>query len=133
MILFIERMSFVNSFSPMLLLWYIFPVIVFFASNYLYTTLHLRDRFNIRIPDITVPFLIIGMHEISKLTYGLSILPYILLTILCIGIAVVIFQAIRYREILYRRFFKMFWRLAFLVSFLMYFVVIIASIVSFFI
>ena len=115
------------SFSPILLLWYIFPIIVFLASDYIVTTFKLKQRFNLKTPDITIPFLIVGMHEISKSISTFSILPYFLLTILLLGISVVVFQAYRYREIMYGRFFKMFWRLTFLLSFLVYFILIIAG------
>ena len=118
------------SFSPILLLWYIFPIIVFLASDYIVTTFKLKQRFNLKTPDITVPFLIVGMHEISKSISSFSILPFFLLTILLLGISVVVFQAYRYREIMYGRFFKMFWRLTFLLSVLVYFILIIASIIN---
>ena len=118
------------SFSPILLLWYIFPIIVFLGSDYIVTTFKLKQRFNLKTPDITVPFLIVGMHEISKSISSFSILPYFLLTILLLGISVVVFQAYRYREIMYGRFFKMFWRLTFLLSVRVYFILIIASIIN---
>lgn len=118
------------SFSPILLLWYIFPIIVFLASDYIVTTFKLKQRFNLKTPDITVPFLIVGMHEISKSISTFSILPYFLLSILLLGISVVVFQAYRYREIMYGRFFKMFWRLTFLLSVLVYFILIVASIIN---
>ncbi|MDT2755545.1 DUF3397 domain-containing protein [Enterococcus pseudoavium] len=118
------------SFSPILLLWYIFPIIVFLGSDYLVTTFKLKQRFNLKTPDITVPFLVVGMHEISKSISSFSILPYFLLTILLLGIGVVVFQAYRYREIMYGRFFKMFWRLTFLLTILICFVLIIASIIN---
>ncbi|MGM0174335.1 hypothetical protein IGI53_001727 [Enterococcus sp. DIV0788_1] len=117
------------AFSPVILLWYIFPLIVFLASDYIVTTFKLKQRFNLRTPDITVPFLIVGMHEISKSISTFSILPYFLLTILLLGISVVVFQAYRYREIMYGRFFKMFWRLTFLLSVLMYLILILVSII----
>ena len=118
------------SFSPILLLWYIFPIIVFLASDYIVTTFKLKQRFNLKTPDITIPFLIVGMHEISKSISTFSILPYFLLTILLLGISVVVFQAYRYREIMYGRFFKMFWRLTFLLSFLVYFILNIVSVIN---
>ncbi|MFC4771101.1 DUF3397 domain-containing protein [Enterococcus hermanniensis] len=120
------------TFSPILILWYFFPIIVFLASDYIVNLFKLKQRFNIKTPDITVPFLIVGMHEISKSFSTFSILPYFLLTILLLGIGVVVFQAYRYREIMYGRFFKMFWRMTFLLSILMYFLLIIVSILSFF-
>ena len=94
------------------------------------TTFKLKQRFNLKTPDITIPFLIVGMHEISKSISTFSISPYFLLTILLLGISVVVFQAYRYREIMYGRFFKMFWRLTFLLSFLVYFILIIVSVIN---
>lgn len=104
-----------------------FPVIILLGSDYIVSALKLKQRFNIKVPDISVPFLFVGMHEISKHISTFSILPYFLLTILLLGIAVVLFQAYRYREIVYGRFFKMFWRMTFLLSVVMYFILIIAS------
>ncbi|OJG37375.1 hypothetical protein RV00_GL000332 [Enterococcus devriesei] len=40
-----------------------------------------------------------------------------------------VFQAYRYREIMYGRFFKMFWRLTFLLSVVMYLILILVSII----
>ncbi|GCF93974.1 lipoprotein [Enterococcus florum] len=116
-----------GSFSLVLLLWYIFPVIVFLASDYIVNTFKLKQKFNIKVPDISVPFLIVGMHEISKYISTFSILPYFLLTIFFLGIGIVAFQAYRFREIMYGRFFKMFWRSTFLMSILLYFILIIVS------
>lgn len=120
-------MGVLGTFSPILLLWYVFPVIILLGSDYIVSVLKLKQRFNIKVPDISVPFLFVGMHEISKHISTFSILPYFLLTILLLGIAVVLFQAYRYREIVYGRFFKMFWRMTFLLSVVMYFILIIAS------
>lgn len=121
-----------RAFSPIIILWYVFPIIVLFASNFLVTTFHLKQRFKIKVPDITVPFLFVGIHEISKYMNPTSYLPYVLLTILILGMIVVIYQARRHREIFYRRFIKVFWRMAFLISSLAYLLLIVASIVRLF-
>ena len=57
--------------------------------------------------------LFIGIHELSKDSYDESIMPYFVISILLLGVAVALFQAYYYGEILYRRYFKMFWRLTF--------------------
>ncbi len=116
-------------FSPLLLVWYIFPVIIMVGAQFLVETFHLKERFKIKAPDIAVPFLLIGVHEISKSFAPFSILPYVLLSICLLGIALVIFHAYRYREIVYGRFFKMFWRLTFLLTCLLYVVLIVMSLI----
>lgn len=116
-------------FSPILFIWYIFPVVIMLGAQFIVDTFHLRERWKIKAPDLAVPFLVIGIHEISKAFMPFSILPYVLLGICLLGIAVVIFQAYRYREIVYGRFFKMFWRLTFLIACLLYLVMIIVSVI----
>ena len=101
------------SFSAIMLFWYIFPVIVLFACNFLVSTFSLTERWKIKAPDLAIPFLFIGIHELSKDSYDESIMPYFVISILLLGVAVALFQAYYYGEILYRRYFKMFWRLTF--------------------
>ncbi|MFK4567135.1 DUF3397 domain-containing protein [Enterococcus sp. UD-01] len=108
------------SFSIIMLFWYVFPVVVLFACNYIISTFSLTERFKIKAPDISIPFLFIGLNELSKDSYGQSIVPYMIISVLLLGICVAIFQAYYYGEILYGRYFKMFWRIVFLLSLIMY-------------
>jgi len=108
--------------------WYLFPIIVLFACNYLVSTFSLTKRFKIKAPDIAIPFLFIGLHELSKDSYNQSIVPYVIISVLLLGIGVAFFQAYYYGEILYGRYFKMFWRLAFLLTLLLYILLILFNI-----
>lgn len=119
------------SFSVIMLFWYIFPVIVLFACNFLISTFSLTERFKIKAPDISVPFLFIGLNELSKNTYGQSIVPYMIISVLLLGICVALFQAYYYGEILYGRYFKMFWRLIFLLSIILYGLLILLNILHY--
>lgn len=119
------------SFSVIMLFWYIFPVIVLFACNFLISTFSLTERFKIKAPDISVPFLFIGLNELSKNTYGQSIVPYMIISVLLLGICVALFQAYYYGEILYGRYFKMFWRLIFLLSIILYGLIILLNILHY--
>ncbi|MBL1223803.1 DUF3397 domain-containing protein [Enterococcus sp. BWR-S5] len=108
------------SFSIVMLLWYVFPVAVLFAANFIVSRLALAERYKVKSPDIAIPFLLIGLHVLSKDTYGQTIIPYMFISILLLGICVALFQAYYYGELIYGRFFKMFWRLNFLLVLLVY-------------
>lgn len=120
------------SFSVIMLFWYVFPVIVLFACNFIISTFSLTERFKVKAPDISIPFLFIGLNELSKDSYGQSIVPYMVISVLLLGICVAVFQAYYYGEILYGRYFKMFWRLVFLLSLILYGVLILLNIVHYF-
>ncbi|MTD37626.1 DUF3397 family protein [Erwinia sp. CPCC 100877] len=115
------------SFSIIMLFWYVFPVIVLFACNYIISTFSLTERFKIKAPDMSIPFLFIGLNELSKDSYGQSIVPYMIISVLLLGICVAIFQAYYYGEILYGRYFKMFWRMVFLLSLILYVILILLN------
>lgn len=119
------------SFSAVMLFWYVFPVIVLFACNYLVSTFSLTERFKIKSTDISVPFLFIGLTELSKDSYHVSILPYLVISILLLGISVAVFQAYYYGEIIYGRYFKMFWRLIFLICMILYILLVVLNIFSY--
>ncbi len=82
-----------STFSPIYLFWYIFPVIVLFASKLCISVFSLNKRFRLKATDIAVPFLLFGIHQLSTLSFQFSIFPYFLITLLLLGIALAIFQA----------------------------------------
>lgn len=117
-----------ESFSPIVLFWLIFPVIALFASNFLTATVGFIKKMGLKTPDLAVLFLFVGLHELAQTVYGHSILPYFMIAVLILGIGVALFHAHYYREIMYGRFFKMFWRLVFLLSMVLYSTLIILTI-----
>lgn len=117
-----------RSLTIMTVFWYIFPVILLFAANFIVKMFSLDSRFKIKSVDLSVPFLLIGMHEISSNINQNSIVPYALITIFLAGMIIAIVHLYYYREIRYRRYFKMYWRVVFLLTLFLYIVVIIFSI-----
>lgn len=77
---------------------------------------------------MSIPFLFLGLNELSKDSYNQSIVPYLIISVLLLGICVALFQAYYYGEILYGRYFKMFWRLTFLLTLLLYVLLILLNI-----
>lgn len=120
-----------GSFTPIIIFWYVFPVIVLFACNFLRSSLSLIRKFNLKTADLTVPFLFIGLNELSRKIYGHSVLPYFMIAVLVLGIGVTVFHAYYYGEIIYSRYFKMFWRLVFLLSMVLYATMIVLTVIHF--
>ncbi len=102
-----------GTFTPLILFWYIYPVIVLFGCQFLVKLFSLNRRFKIKAPDLAIPFLWGGMHALSRNTATISILPFFFISVLLLGICIAIFQAYYYEEIIYSRYFKMTWRLVF--------------------
>lgn len=113
--------------SLMRIFWYIYPVLIIFACNFLINRLSMRDKYGIRESDIATPFLFIGLYFLSKDVFQISILAYVLIVLLMIAIVLAVFHAKYYGDIRYKRYFKMFWRMTFLMVIFIYLVLIIAS------
>ena len=107
-------------FNVVRLLWYLFPILVIFACNYLVQRLSLYEKIGLKSPDLATFFLFIGLHFLSKELFEISVLPYVLILVLFIGMGVAIGHARYFGDIQYRRFFKMFWRITFLVLIVVY-------------
>lgn len=120
-----------ESFTPIVLFWYIFPAIAIFGCQFLVKLFALDRRFKIKAPDLSVPFLWGGIHALSTNMSDVSILPFFIITVLLLGICIAVFQAYYYEEILYPRYFKMTWRLVFLLTAALYFLMIIMNIIHY--
>ncbi len=40
-----------SGFNPIVLFWYIFPVLVYFACRFIVSALSLNDRYHVKAPD----------------------------------------------------------------------------------
>jgi len=89
-----------------------------------------RQKSAIKLPDLLVPFLILGIHILSELTYGSSLIPYFLIFIFGLGIVLLLIIAVKKGEILYGSFFKTYWRFVFISSLLTYYGLVVANIVG---
>lgn len=119
------------TFNAMMLFWYMFPFVIYLLSSIITKKMGLYTRYGIKAPDISIPFFLIGIHYVSVGTFDESFLPYVFLMIFLVGMIVGVFQTYHFKEINYRRYFKMFWRIIFLVTLLVYILLIIVSIIMF--
>lgn len=110
--------------------WYIFPILVLFATRFAITRFSIFKKYAIKSVDLATFFLIIGLHELSMETYSGSIFPFWLIVVMLLGIVLAVFFAYYYGEVDYHRFFKMFWRLTFLLTIILYLVFIVLNILS---
>ena len=120
-----------GTFTPLVLFWYIFPAIVLFGCNFLVKIFSLDRRFKIKAPDLAVPFLWGGMHAWSRNSATVSFLPFFMISLLLMAICIAVFQAYYYDEIIYSRYLKMTWRLAFLLTSGFYVVLIVLNLLSY--
>lgn len=120
-----------GTFTPLVLFWYIFPAIVLFGCNFLVKIFSLDRRFKIKAPDLAVPFLWGGMHALSRNFATVSFLPFFMISLLLMAICIAVFQAYYYDEIIYSRYLKMTWRLAFLLTSGFYVVLIVLNLLSY--
>ncbi len=120
-----------GTFTPIVLFWYIFPAIVFFGCNFLVKLFSLDRRFKIKAPDLAVPFLWGGMHALSRNMATFSFLPFFMISMLLMAICIAVFQAYYYDEIIYSRYLKMTWRLAFLLTIVFYGLLIVLNILTY--
>ena len=124
-----KGMNHVTSITLKLVFWYLFPIISFFSAKVVTSILSLRKRYAIKALDLTVPLIFYSIHQVSVLTFNESIFPYFLITICLLGIGLAFFQAYFYEEIIYKRYFKMFWRSVFLFSLFTHFIIVILSLI----
>ncbi|WEG73852.1 DUF3397 domain-containing protein [Vagococcus intermedius] len=117
--------------SIMLVLWYIFPIVLLTACNFIVQTVPFFKRHSIIATDLATPFLLMSIHVISVDTYQKSAVPYVIIIILLMGVGVSLSHAYYYGDIQYERFFKTFWRIIFLVMLLAHLILIILSVFSY--
>ena len=103
-------------------------VLLFFFSKK--TQRHFKRQHSaVKLPDLLVPFLILGIHILSELTYGFSVIPYFLIFIFSLGIIVLLVTAVKKGEILYESFFKTYWRFVFISSIITYYSLVTVNII----
>ncbi|MBO0479251.1 DUF3397 domain-containing protein [Vagococcus fluvialis] len=111
--------------------WFIFPVVLLLISSIVVKKTKINIKYGVKAPDIATPFLLIGIRNLSKATFEESFLPYTLLIVLLVSMLIAVFQAYQFKEIRYKRYLKMVWRVTFLITLLIYFLLILVSIFFF--
>lgn len=117
-----------NTLTITIFFWYIFPILLLFVSSLLVKKISLDEKYGIKASDVSTPFLLLGIRQLSRLTFDSSFLPYTLLIVLLVSMLIAVFQAYQFKEIKYKRYLKMVWRVTFLITLLIYFLLILTSI-----
>ncbi|MFS7259354.1 DUF3397 domain-containing protein [Carnobacterium divergens] len=115
------------------LILYLLPIFLLWGLGKLIHKGLLVLKWNLKAPDLLVPFLFVGIHILSRLSFSQSWLPYFTIFILAIGIVILMMLAVKKGEILYSQFFKLFWRFTFISSFILYYVLVVIDLVKTFI
>ena len=120
-----------GTFTPIVLFWYIFPAIVLFGCNFLVKLFSLDRRFKLKLLILLSLFCgeaCMLYHVIWPL---FSFLPFFMISMLLMAICIAVFQAYYYDEIIYSRYLKMTWRLAFLLTIVFYGLLIVLNILTY--
>lgn len=98
-----------------------FPIICYLLIFILCKQITKKHRLSVSFAlDISTLFFIISVHFLIVSIWGESLLSYILLVILFIGVFMVILHWKVKQEIVYRKVFRGFWRINFLLFFCAY-------------
>lgn len=116
----------------LLVLLFIVPfVVIYFHKKINYQLRVLNAPF--KTPDVLNIYLIFGVHWFSRIAFDRTWIVFLSFIMAIIGIAMVISYIRKNKDIIYSRFFRIWWRAVFLVAFVMYVVAGLAAIVSVFI
>jgi len=80
--------------------------------------------------DFWPPLLIIFTHYLTLQATESSIVPYEVLSLMILGVGLTILEALHRGEILYGRFFRLYWRLLDLVTILVYLIALVCLILA---
>ncbi|MFL2104359.1 DUF3397 family protein [Desemzia sp. FAM 23991] len=97
------------------------PIILFVLFNKKINHHFMKQQLTVKMADLLVPYLIVGIHIISSLTFGMSLFPYFLIFIFTLAIILLLYLAVKKGEILYYKFFKSWWRFVFISSMITYY------------
>lgn len=80
--------------------------------------------------DFWPPFLIVFTHFLTLQTTDSSIVPYEVISLMILGIGLTILSVIQQGEILYGRFFKLFWRVTDLLTIVVYLLALVIYLIT---
>lgn len=109
---------------------YLLPIVTLLLFNKSINRHFRKQQLEIKLPDLMVPYLMLGIQILSKQTFNFSIFPYFLIFIFSLGMIILVIMAYKKGEIIYKRFFKTYWRFIFLSSILTYYFLVSANIFS---
>lgn len=114
----------------MLIVLFLLPVVLFVFCNKKVNRHFMKQQLTVKMADLLVPYLVVGIHVISSLTLGMSLFPYFLIFIFTLAIILLLYLAVKKGEILYSKFFKSWWRFVFLSSIVTYYGLVATNIIT---
>lgn len=109
---------------------FLLPIVLFVLCNKKINRHFMKQQLTVKMADLLVPYLIVGIHVISLVTLGVSIFPYFLIFIFSLAIILLLYLAVKKGEILYHKFFKSWWRFVFLSSIITYYGLVATNIIT---
>ncbi|HLQ75334.1 MAG TPA: DUF3397 family protein [Alloiococcus sp.] len=116
---------------------YFIALVVLFIVPFVIIYFHKKINDQLRIqnapfktPDLLNIYLIFGIHWFSRIAFNRTWIVFLSFIMAVIGIVMVINYLRKNKDIIYSRFFRIWWRVVFLVAFVMYVVAGLAAIVS---
>lgn len=92
---------------------------------------HLKNaNLPLKTPDILNIYLIFAIHWFSRIAFNRTWIVFLTMIMALIGIGLVVYNLRKDVEIIYSRFFRVWWRAVFLVAFVMYLISGIAALIS---
>ena len=80
---------------------FLVPILLFLLFNKKINRHFRRQRLTLKLADLLVPYLIVGIHILSMLTLGMTVFPYFLIFIFSLAIVLLLYLAVKKGEILY--------------------------------
>lgn len=100
----------------------LYPLLVFIVLVFVFKYFKLRHLTNrrLKIPDVFIVFLVIGLSIYSNQLASISILPYYFLIISGLALVLMMLDLLYYKNFVFRRFLKLWWRITFIITFIIY-------------
>ena len=125
-----DKKMLIDSKFAMHMVLFLLPIVLFVLCNKKINRHFMKQQLTVKMADLLVPYLIVGIHVISSLTLGISLFPYFLIFIFSLAIVLLVYLAVKKGEILYHKFLKSWWRFVFLSSFITYYGLIATNVIN---
>lgn len=119
-----------DSEMALLIVFTVLPIVLFVFFNKKVNRHFVMQEQTVKMADLLVPYLLVGIHIISLTTFGETLFPYFLIFIFSLAIILLVYLAVNKGEILYSQFLKSWWRFVFLSSIIVYYLLIAANVVA---
>lgn len=99
-----------------------YPLLVFIFLIFVFKFFRLRHITNhkLKMPDIFIIFLIVGLEFFSVKLAGFSALPYFVLVLSGLALVLLLLDLFYYQAFSWIRFFKLWWRISFFITLIFY-------------